>query len=364
MAKKTIGYVELEWTCPNCETINPGTEQSCTNCGAPQPVDVEFEQAKRQELLTDKDISEKVAAGADIHCPYCGTRTPANAQVCAKCGGDIAEGLRRKSGRVVGAFKTGPLTQVPCPSCGAENPDTAKHCAQCGSSMRVEDLEELPSAEPESVKKPEKKSNPLLTAAIIGGLVIVCGVVALLIILSMRTEAVTGTVQDAGWQRSVAIEALVPVEYSDWLDEIPAEAEIEQCEEQIHHIDDEPAANSVEVCGTPYTVDTGSGIGEVVQDCEYQVYADYCTYSIIEWREVDEVVLSGNDYMPIWPDPILSEDQRLGTERSETYTIVFRTGDGIYSFKTDDIDLFQATQIGTEWNLNINTFGSVVSIEH
>jgi hypothetical protein len=78
---------------------------------------------------------------------------------------------------------------------------------------------------------------------------------------------------------------------------------------------------------------------------------------------VDEVVLSGNDYMPVWPDPILSEEQRLGTERSETYTIVFRTGDGIYSFKTDDIDLFQASQIGTEWNLNINTFGGVVSIE-
>ena len=107
MAKKTIGYVELEWTCPNCNTVNPGPEQSCTNCGAPQPEDVQFDQAKRQELLEDEDIATRVAAGADIHCPYCGTRNTATAEVCVKCGGDIAEGTKRKSGRVVGAYRTG-----------------------------------------------------------------------------------------------------------------------------------------------------------------------------------------------------------------------------------------------------------------
>jgi ribosomal protein L40E len=363
MAKKTIGYVELEWTCPNCGGINPGTEQSCASCGAPQPEDVEFEQARRQELIEEEGIKAKVAAGADIHCPYCGTRNPANAEVCAKCGGDISEGLQRKSGRVVGAYKTGPVTQVNCPHCGAENPDTAKSCTQCGGSMRVDEGEKAPSAVPTRQDKPSKKSNPLVMVVIIGMLVIVCGIAALLIILSMRTEAVTGTVQKVQWERSVVIEALVPVEYQDWLDEIPAEAEIEYCEEELHHIQNEPTGNSVEVCGTPYTVDTGSGIGEVVQDCEYQVYADYCTYSLIEWSQVDEVILTGSDHSPIWPDPNLSENQRLGSDRSETYTIIFDTGEGIYTFKTGDLDLFQSGQIGSEWNLNINTFGSVVSIE-
>ena len=363
MAKKTIGYVELEWTCPNCGTINPGPEQSCTSCGAPQPEDVEFEQAKRQELIIDEDIAAKAAAGADIHCPYCGTRNPANAEVCSKCGGDIAEGLRRKSGRVVGAYKSGPVTQVPCPRCGAENPDTAKVCAQCGSSMKVDEGEMTPTAKSKSLDKPDKKRSPLITVAIIGVAVIICGMIGLLVILSMRTEAVTGTVQNVQWQRSVVIEALVPVEYSDWLDEIPSEAEIEYCEEELHHTQSDPTADSVEVCGTPYTVDTGSGVGEVVQDCEYQVYADYCTYSVIEWRGVDEVALTGSDYVPVLPEPALSEDQRMGTERSETYTIVFDTGDGIYTYKTGDFDLYQAAQVGSEWNLNINTFGGVVSIE-
>jgi hypothetical protein len=229
--------------------------------------------------------------------------------------------------------------------------------------MRVDEGDQPTPEEPESVAKPAKKSSPLAMVAIIGVLVIVCGVVALLILLSLRTEAVKGTVQDVQWQRSVVIEALVPVEYSDWLDEIPSEAEIEYCEEQVHHVQNEPAANSVEVCGTPYTVDTGSGIGEVVQDCEYQVYADYCTYSVIEWGQVDEVVLTGDDYVPMWPEPALSENQRLGPERSETYTIVFATGEGIYTYTTDDFDLFQASQLGSEWQLNINTFGGVVSID-
>ena len=52
MAKKKLGYVELEWTCPNCGTRNPGPEQSCVNCGSPQPDDVHFEQARSAALAT------------------------------------------------------------------------------------------------------------------------------------------------------------------------------------------------------------------------------------------------------------------------------------------------------------------------
>lgn len=54
MARKKIGHVELQWTCPNCASLNPGPEKLCGNCGAPQPKDVEFFQAKRQELISDE----------------------------------------------------------------------------------------------------------------------------------------------------------------------------------------------------------------------------------------------------------------------------------------------------------------------
>ena len=32
MAKKSLGHVELQWTCPNCETVNPGLVKVCEGC--------------------------------------------------------------------------------------------------------------------------------------------------------------------------------------------------------------------------------------------------------------------------------------------------------------------------------------------
>jgi hypothetical protein len=119
----------------------------------------------------------------------------------------------------------------------------------------------------------------------------------------------------------------------------------------------------VEICGTPYTVDSGSGFGDVVQDCEYEVYDSFCTYTLDEWQVVDVVVVSGSDLSPIWPEPVLDEDQRAAEEWEETFTIVFVSGEDIYRYTTTDINLFQSAQTGSEWRLNINTFGSLVSIE-
>ena len=254
------------------------------------------------------------------------------------------------------------MSTVPCPRCGAENQDTAKQCSQCGSSMQIEEDAAQQSPLPE-VEKPPKKRNPLVAVAIVALLVVVCGVVGLLILLSLRTEVVTGTVQDVEWQRVVVVEGLMPVEHRDWIDAIPSEAELGSCEDKLRTTSAEPKPNSVEVCGTPYTVDTGSGYGEVVQDCEYQVYEEFCTYSIVEWQDVDEVVLTGGDFEPVWPAPALAEDERLGSKRNETFTIVYATGDEVYVYKTNDLNLFQASQIGSEWILNINTFGSVVSVD-
>ncbi|MGB3700934.1 MAG: hypothetical protein WA997_06655, partial [Anaerolineales bacterium] len=144
---------------------------------------------------------------------------------------------------------------------------------------------------------------------------------------------------------------------------IPAEAVKGTCSQEVRNIQSDPAPNSVEVCGTPYTVDSGSGFAEVVQDCEYEVYASFCTFTLDEWQVVDLVTASGTGYSPVWPEPIVDDGQRVGEEWEESYTIVFVSGDEIYSYTTTDINLYQAAQVGSEWTLNINTFGSLVSIE-
>jgi hypothetical protein len=119
----------------------------------------------------------------------------------------------------------------------------------------------------------------------------------------------------------------------------------------------------VEVCGTPYTVDSGSGFAEVVQDCEYELYADYCTYTLMEWAEADTVELSGNDFSPVWPQPDLAEEQRLGDEREETYTVIFAADGETYTYTTDDFSTYQQFEISSTWNLEVNTFGAVISVE-
>ena len=69
-------------------------------------------------------------------------------------------------------------------------------------------------------------------------------------------------------------------------------------------------------------MDTGSGYGEVVQDCRYQVYEEWCDYTVEQWRVVDTVTLEGRDPNPRWPNPQLGPDQREGG-REERYKCIF-----------------------------------------
>ncbi len=214
MAKKSLGHIELQWTCPNCGTINPGPVKVCEGCGAPQPEDVEFHQAERQELVTDEEKLAQAKAGADIHCAYCGTRNSPGAKVCSQCKADLSEGAQRKAGRVVGAFKTGPAQQVACPHCGAENPDTAKKCSQCGGSLaRIR--EERTREEPRQAAKPKPKRGSFAAIGVV--LVIVFVVVAFLF---LRTSEVSGVVQSVGWERAISIEEFGPNEHEDWYDQL------------------------------------------------------------------------------------------------------------------------------------------------
>ncbi len=361
MAKKTIGYTKLQWTCPNCEGINPGPEKVCGACGSPQPEDVVFEQAQNQELLTDEETKSKASAGADTHCPYCGARNPAGSAACAQCGGDLSDGVLRKSGHVLGAYKKAQVTQIACPSCGADNLSTEKTCGQCGSALSsVVKQRESSAALPTSTKDaPLRRKRPI---GLIIGFVLLCIAAIVFTIVSMKTEAVSGVVQSVEWLRSIEIEAFGPAEHQDWHDEIPPEAELKSCKSEERKVQSEPALNAQEVCGTPYTVDTGSGFGEVVQDCEYHIYEDYCTYTILEWQQFDTAALSGGDLYPEWPNPSLQDDQRLGA-RSENYSIFFDTNQGNYSYDTSQFSEFQQFTLGSTWQLSINTFGNVLSVD-
>lgn len=355
MAKKSLGHTELQWTCPRCETINPGLVKVCEGCGAPQPEDVEFHQPKHQELITDEEKLAKAKAGPDIHCAYCGTRNPAGATHCSQCKADLSQGTKRKTGRVVGAFKSGPAQKIACPHCGAENLETNKRCTQCGGSLK-QIREVKKAASQQQASKPKLSTGGMI--GIGAALLLVCAAVYFLFI---KTTTVSGDVQSVGWERSVPILEFLPVEHEDWWDEVPSDGEVVSCDSREREVVNEPVPNSEEVCGEPYTVDTGGGAAEVVQDCEYHVYDDYCTYTVLEWAPVDTVTFSGSDFSPVWPSPSITSEQQLG-ERSESYTIVFSADGKTYTYETEDVNLFMQADIGSVWNLEVNTLGAVQSI--
>ncbi|MBN1219474.1 MAG: zinc ribbon domain-containing protein [Anaerolineae bacterium] len=360
MARKTVGYVRTEWTCPNCQTRNPGPQKTCTSCGMPQPDDVKFEQAAHEELITAEDELKKAKAGPDVHCYYCGSRNPAGATNCSQCGADLTEGTARQSGQVLGARRQGPAQKITCSACGAENEANAPKCAQCGASLA------RPEAEPKT--RPEVQPAATRRIGLFGGiglavLLLLCVAGIVFMVLSRRTEDIRGTVSGVTWTRTIAIEALQPVEHEAWQDDIPAEAVMGVCTQKVHHTQSDPAPNAREVCGTPYSVDKGSGYAEVVQDCEYEVFADWCKYTVDEWRQVDEVSQSGNDLNPHWP-PVsaLNQNQREG-ERSEDYEVIFNAEDGQYTYHPDSEAEFDDYQIGSRWILKVNTFNAVLETE-
>jgi ribosomal protein L40E len=325
MTKETLGYVRLEWTCRRCGGKNPGPEKLCVHCGASLDEQDQFELPETQESITDAEELKKAAAGPDIHCPYCETRNPAGSTVCRQCGGSLAEGVVRTRGHVVGA--------PPKPR-AAPQPVAAK-----------------------------VKGLPWYLFAGLAALLLVCCVGAYL--LFRPSQELNGVVRDVSWERRIGIEGLQPVSREDWRDEIPSDATLGDCQKKEHHTQSEappPGVEAGKVCGTPYTVDQGSGYGKVVQDCQYKVYADWCEYTRDEWQEVDDVSASGHDLSPNWPQVNLASGQREG-ERSEEYTVSFDTEGKSYTYHPDDAGEFSRYVVGSKWVLAVNALGGVTGVE-
>lgn len=364
MAKKELGYVELQWTCPNCATKNPGSTKTCQGCGAPQPADVQFELKKDAQLLTDEQKINAAKKGPDIHCPFCGTRNPGDAVTCSQCGGDLKTGLHRESGQVVGAYQVqpAPVQEIACPNCATPNPETNSTCKACGAILQP--VTPASQAAPGSGAAPAAKPQSKLVIIIIISLAILCIIIGLVYLLSTaaRQTSTIGTVANVAWVRQIAIMELGPVTRQAWKENIPDKAKVGECELKFHHEQQETTVNATEVCGTPYSKETGSGFAEVVQDCKYLAYRDYCSYTIDEWHVITTLKTQGDDLNPAWPSLNLANNQRTG-DQSETYRIIFQTDQNTYTYTTSDAELFNQFQPGSQWELTINGFGDIVDIQ-
>ena len=348
MAQKSRGFIQLEWECPQCGGRNPGPAGSCTSCGAPQPDNVEFVAPAERKFVQDEKALEHARAGADIICGFCDTRNPATAESCSQCGADLSEGTQRKAGGEVKqreAAKT-----VHCTNCQAENLSTDKNCQQCGAPLAGPSLKSAPVAPkgPASAKKQDKKpKRPWIIGVIL--LFVICCAGGFAYFLLSPSESVAGTVSDLRWETSVEVEAEQEVHYSDERGNPPSDAYDVSCHTE-----------SEEVC-TEKTIDRGNGYAEVVQDCHTES-EQYCSYTVLEWQTVETLTLDGNDYAPRYAQPSLSSGERIGDETVD-FTVTFSSEKGLIDYSPDNLSEYQQFQVGSDWTLNLNRLGGIVSVE-
>jgi hypothetical protein len=352
MAKKSLGYVELEWLCPVCQTRNLGSARVCTGCGSPQPPNVKFETPAAAKASQSTEVVAQATAAPDVHCPFCDARNPAGAKVCKQCGGDLTQAAVRKTGEVLGSLDA-TAKAVVCKACGTENAAGRQFCQNCGAP--------LPRADAKPQPAPVAKQKwPV-------GCLVAAGVVALLLVVGLgfmvfaggRTTEIVGRVVDTQWERRITILGLAPTTRAAWLDQIPQDATVGRCTDEVRQVVDNPVPGSREVCGTPYAVDQGTGFAEVVQDCQYEVIDQRCEYTVNEWRPIDVRVLQGAGPTADWPAANLAAREREG-EREERYLCRFSANDALYVYQAHSYEEFLLCEPDSTWNLVVNESGRVL----
>ena len=351
--RRTLGYIENEWTCPNCSTRNKGSLKTCENCGAPQPENVQFELGSEKKFVTDEKQVKAAPAGADIHCGFCGARNPATAETCSQCGADLKEGKAREAGRVMQAPPpAGPPKVIKCNNCGTENPGSNSVCSKCGSPLpRVAQAAAIPPAvkpgTPVTGRNTNNKRSLFIAGGIVACLTIVC--VAVIGLFFVPTASVQGTVTDIHWQTNVPVQEVRAVKYNNEKGSPRSGAYDVSCRDESH-----------DVCEQK-TIDKGNGYSEVVEDC-HPVTDQYCSYTVDEWQTIQTYTLEGNDLQPVFDNPNVASDQRIGDQTDE-FTVTFSTDKGDKTYTPDTITEYQQFDIGTTWTLKMNLVGGVVGVE-
>jgi membrane protease subunit (stomatin/prohibitin family) len=351
-SRRTIGYIQNEWTCPNCGTRNKGGTKTCENCGAPQPENVQFELPAEQKLVTDEEQIKAAQAGADIHCPFCGTRNPATAKTCSQCGGDLTGGKAREAGRIMQAPPASPKV-IKCSNCGTENPSGNAVCSNCGSPLpKAAPVQAMvPNAAP-SASFPKnivtsKKSNWLVIGAILAAFAVCCVVIGAIFVFP--TKSVQATVTDVHWETSVPVQEIRAVNYNNERGSPPSGAYDVSCRNESH-----------DVCQQK-TVDKGNGYSEVVEECRTET-EQYCSYTVDEWTTIQTYTTAGNNLQPVYENPSIASGQRLGSE-SQTFTVTFSTANGEQkTYSPDNVSEFQQFQVGSTWTLKMNALGGITSV--
>ncbi|MFN2274686.1 MAG: hypothetical protein ACK2TX_07550 [Anaerolineales bacterium] len=192
----------------------------------------------------------------------------------------------------------------------------------------------------------KKKPNWLVLGGLALGLLVCC--VAALFLFVFPSKSLSANVSDVYWRTSVPVQEVRAVDYNNERGNPPSEAYNVSCQ-----------TDSREVCEEK-TIDRGDGYAEVVEDCHTET-DKYCDYTVDEWTTIQTYTLDGHDLYPLYEQPGLTGEQRLGDE-SEDFTVYFETDNGTVDYSPDSLSEFQQYQIGSTWTLKLNALGGVVGV--
>ncbi len=342
------GTIEAQWTCSSCgRTGIPGRQKRCPSCGNPKDTSEEYEAPAghgsylSEAELRDMGVDPKLHL-SDETCEYCGAKLKPGTQKCPNCGAALGD---------VG------YTTRHCPACGREsNEETCPNCGSPTEEKLVAHREaEAPPPPPPKPKATESKGlnlKVLLPIAI--GVLFLCAITCLIaFVLFPRNE--TATVSGYAWERKILVQEHQYNRHEGW--DPPADADIEQREERIHH-HDQVKVGTEEECGYEEECETHSVYDHTETVCyddgtcdekdvyrderechdEYvckevpiyedvPVYQTWYIYSVWEWVDLDPIIARGDDAAPYWPEVQLEDNQREN-KRVEVCEIMFTNKKG------------------------------------
>ena len=238
----------------------------------------------QQELIKDETKLAAAKLGPDITCPYCGTRNPANAASHKQCRRRPHGAQARFKGGVLGAFDTTTAPEIKCQNCGTMNPGTAVKCSNCGASLQRNEPKPAATAIAHCSARRQKylahRRHHCRHCLVRGRR-----------IFPFRTHLGhdRNRIARVNWERTIAIMALTPVSDADWQDQVPSNATVLSCELKPRRFSEAEEPNSQKVCGTPYVIDQGNGTGKTVQDCQYRVSEQYCSFTRLQLTVIDTI---------------------------------------------------------------------------
>jgi ribosomal protein L40E len=321
----------------------------CENCGAAQPQNVQFYAPAEAQLIQGEAAARIAQFGPDIHCGFCGTRNPGNAEKCSQCGGDLKEGHARQAGREM--QRETPVIEIQCTNCGEANPSTRTMCAKCGAPLPKAGAKPAAPVGPATAAPDQPSAKNRWMPWLVGGGIFACLAILCIsaFLLFAPSKSVSATVTDVYWQTSVPLQEVRAAHYSDEAGSPPSGAYDVSCR-----------TDTRQVCQDK-TVDKGNGYAEVVTECHDETQ-DYCSYNVDEWTTIQTYTLDGHTASPRYASPVVSSSQRLGSQ-SVTFSVYFEGGGKSYTYNPGSLFEFQKFNLGSTWTLHLNALGIVVSVD-